>query len=643
MNLLSAENLSKNYADRWLFRDLNFGLLQGQRVAFVGINGTGKTTLMRILAGLEQPDTGLVSTRKGIRVTYLGQQPVFDESLTVEETIFASQNDTLRAIKEYEHVVNDPDHKSDDLQRVLERMDALNAWDYEAQVQQILSRLGILGELLTRNVSQLSGGQRKRVALARVLIEEPDVLLLDEPTNHLDLATIEWLENRLSSPSLTLLMVTHDRYFLDSVANEIVELDKGQMYRYQGNYAYFVEKKADREMREATEVEKARQLFKKELEWMRRMPQARGTKQKARIDAFYITKEKASTNLSKQQVELSVKTTRQGGKIIEASHLNKKFGDNVVLDDFSYVFKKKDRIGLVGPNGAGKSTLLNMLTGKLQPDSGTIEVGQTTVFGYYTQTELEFDPSQRVIDIVKEVAEIVELANGDVLTASQFLSLFLFPPAQQYTMVSKLSGGEKRRLQLLRVLIKNPNFLILDEPTNDLDLGTLNILEDFLLHFGGCLIIVSHDRYFLDQLADHLFVLEPGGAVLNFPGNYTDYRGYLAERESEAAVESAEKEAKQARAAAKAAVAAPAPAPVAAAPKPSETPKRKATFAEKKEYETLEKELEQLEIQKQELIGKLNSGTGSHQELADWAAQLKRTDADLDTKGERWLELAELV
>ena len=369
MNLLSAENISKNYADRWLFQNLNFGLQQGQRIAFVGINGTGKTTLMRVLAGLENPDTGLVTRRQGIRVTYLGQQPVFDESLSVEETIFASQNDTLRAVKDYEHVVNDPNHDPEDLQRVMERMDTLNAWDYESQVQQILGKLGILGELLTRNVSKLSGGQRKRVALARVLIEEPDVLLLDEPTNHLDLATIEWLENRLNSPSLTLLMVTHDRYFLDKVANEIVELDKGTMYRYQGNYAYFVEKKADRELREATEVEKARNLFRKELEWMRRMPQARGTKQKARIDAFYVTKEKASTNLNKQQLELSVKTTRQGGKIIEAEHLNKKFGDKVVMDDFSYVFKKKDRIGLVGPNGAGKSTLLNMLTGRLQPDS----------------------------------------------------------------------------------------------------------------------------------------------------------------------------------------------------------------------------------------------------------------------------------
>jgi ATP-binding cassette subfamily F protein uup len=630
MNLLSAENISKNYADRWLFQNLNFGLQQGQRIAFVGINGTGKTTLMRVLAGLENPDTGLVTRRQGIRVTYLGQQPVFDESLTVEETIFASQNDTLRAVKDYEHVVNDPNHDPEDLQRVMERMDNLNAWDYESQVQQILGKLGILGELLTRNVSKLSGGQRKRVALARVLIEEPDVLLLDEPTNHLDLATIEWLENRLNSPSLTLLMVTHDRYFLDKVANEIVELDKGTMYRYQGNYAYFVEKKADRELREATEVEKARNLFRKELEWMRRMPQARGTKQKARIDAFYVTKEKASTNLSKQQLELSVKTTRQGGKIIEAEHLNKKFGDKVVLDDFSYVFKKKDRIGLVGPNGAGKSTLLNMLTGKLQPDSGTVDVGQTTVFGYYTQTELEFDPSQRVIDIVKEVAEVVELANGDV-------TLFLFPPAQQYTLVSKLSGGEKRRLQLLRVLVRNPNFLILDEPTNDLDLGTLNILEDFLLHFSGCLLIVSHDRYFLDNLAEHLFVLEPGGAVLNFPGNYTDYRDYLAERETEAALEAEEKAAKAARAAAKTAPAAPPP-PPAAAPA-----KRRASFAEKKEFEQLEKDIAALEKEKAQLVANLATGQGSRQELIDWPARLQAVDKALDTKGERWLELSDFM
>ncbi|UYZ63618.1 ABC-F family ATP-binding cassette domain-containing protein [Hymenobacter weizhouensis] len=631
MNLLSAENLSKNYADRWLFRDLNFGLQQGQRVALVGINGSGKTTLLRILAGLEPPDTGEVSVRKDTRVAFLGQQPVFDEALTVEQTIFASQNDTLAAIRDYEHVVNDPAHSPADLQRVMERMDAYNAWDYEAQVKQILGRLGILGDLLTRPVSQLSGGQRKRVALARVLIEEPDVLILDEPTNHLDLATIEWLENRLASPTLTLLMVTHDRYFLDRVANEIVELDQGRVHRYQGNYSYFVEKKAEREEQETAEVEKARNLLRKELEWMRRQPQARGTKQKARIDAFYETQEKARTKLKGPELELSVKTTRQGGKIIEVQHLHKQFGDKVVLQDFSYVFKKKDRIGLIGPNGAGKSTLLNMLTGQLPPDRGLVDAGQTTVFGYYTQQELEFDPQQRVIDIVKEVAEVVEMADGSTVTASQFLQHFQFPPAQQYTLVSKLSGGEKRRLQLLRVLIKNPNFLILDEPTNDLDIITLNILEDFLLNFQGCLIIVSHDRYFMDALVEQVFVLEPGGKVRPFPGNYTDYREWQREQEREKEAEAS----RPAKTAVSAAAVTAAPAAPAA--------KRRATFAEKKEYEALEKEIEQLEARKQQLIEQLNSGTGTHQELATWAADLKRTDQDLDEKGMRWLELAELV
>ena len=634
MNLLSAENIAKNYADRWLFRDLNFGLSQGQRVALVGINGTGKTTLLRILAGLEPGDTGAVSVRKDTRVAFLGQQPLFDESLTVEETIFASQNATLAAIRDYEHVVNDPDHSPKELQRVLELMDAHNAWDYDSQVKQILGRLGILGELLTRKVSQLSGGQRKRVALARVLIEEPDVLILDEPTNHLDLDTIEWLENRLASPALTLLMVTHDRYFLDKVANEIVELDQGRVHRYQGNYSYFVEKKAEREQMETVEVEKARNLLRKELDWMRRQPQARGTKQKARIDAFYETQEKARTKISGPQLELSVKTTRQGGKIIEVEHLHKQFGDHVVLDDFSYVFKKKDRIGLIGPNGAGKSTLLNMLVGKLAPDSGTVDAGQNTVFGYYTQTELQFDESQRVIDIVKEVAEVVEMANGDVVTASQFLQHFQFLPAQQYTLVNKLSGGEKRRLQLLRVLIKNPNFLILDEPTNDLDIITLNILEDFLLNFKGCLLIVSHDRYFMDALVEHVFVLEPGGVMHNFPGNYTDYREWQKEHDSEEYQQQAAKTAKAAAGVAPAA----APAPPTSAPA-----RRKASYAEKKEHETLEADLETLEANKQQLIAQLSAGTGSPEELADWAASLKKIDQDLDEKGERWLELGELA
>ncbi|UYZ59608.1 ABC-F family ATP-binding cassette domain-containing protein [Hymenobacter latericus] len=629
MNLLSAENISKNYADRWLFRDLSFGLQQGQRTALVGVNGSGKTTLLRVLAGLEPPDTGLVGVRNGVRLGFLPQQPTFDNNLTVQQSIFAGENATLAAVRDYERLMLKGDAADPtELQHALQRMDVLNAWDYEAQVRQILGQLGIHD--LEQRVGSLSGGQQKRVALARLLIEEPEVIILDEPTNHLDLDTIEWLENRLASPTLTLLMVTHDRYFLDRVANEIVELDRGQVHRYQGNYAYFVEKKAERELMEAVEVEKARNLLRKELEWMRRQPQARGTKQKARIEAFYETQEKAKGRGPQQQVELSVKSTRQGNKVLEAKHLMKRFGEKTVLNDFSHVFRKQERLGIVGPNGAGKTTLLNILTQRLQPDSGEVEAGQTTVFGYYTQQELQYTDDQRVIDVVKEVAEVVEMADGSVLTASQLLQHFLFPPAQQYTLVDKLSGGEKRRLQLLRVLIKNPNFLILDEPTNDLDIVTLNILEDFLLNFAGCLVLVSHDRYFMDRLVEQLLVLEPGGRVRLFPGNYTDYRQFLKDQQA-------------AEAAAAAAKAAKATASAAAVAAPAASKARRATFAEKKEYEQLEAAIAKLEDEKKQLVEQMNSGSGSHQQLAEWAARLQQLDADLDAKGERWLELAELV
>lgn len=630
MNLLSAENISKNYADRWLFRDLSMGLQQGQRTALVGVNGSGKTTLLRVLAGLEPSDSGEVSVRNGIRIGFLPQQPTFDGDLSVQQTIFAGENETLAAVHEYERLMlkgDAADHT--ELQHALQKMDALNAWDYEAQVRQILGQLGIHD--LEQRVGTLSGGQQKRVALARLLIEEPDIIILDEPTNHLDLDTIEWLENRLASPTLTLLMVTHDRYFLDRVANDIVELDRGAAHRYQGNYSYFVEKKAEREVMEAVEVEKARNLLRKELEWMRRQPQARGTKQKARIDAFYDTQEKAKGRGPQQQVELSVKATRQGNKVLEAKHLMKRFGDKTVLQDFNHVFRKQERLGIVGPNGAGKTTLLNILTQRLAPDSGEVEAGQTTVFGYYTQKELQFTDDQRVIDVVKEVAEVVEMADGSVLTASQLLQHFLFPPAQQYTLVSKLSGGEKRRLQLLRVLIKNPNFLILDEPTNDLDIVTLNILEDFLLNFGGCLVLVSHDRYFMDRLVEQLLVLEPGGRVRLFPGNYTDYRQYLKDQQAAEAAALAAK-------AAKAAAATPAPAAAPAAAKA-----RRASFAEKKEYEQLEAAIAKLEDEKKQLVEQMNGGSGSHQQLADWAARLQQLDQELNTKEERWLELAELI
>ncbi|WP_162052784.1 ABC-F family ATP-binding cassette domain-containing protein [Pontibacter pamirensis] len=628
MNYLSADNISKSFSERWLFKNLNFGISQGQRIVLVGVNGSGKTTLLNVLAGHLPPDEGSVSVRKEVSIGYLGQNPVFDEELTVHQNIFSGQSETLDLIRDYEAAMANPDTTGEKMQELMERMDELQAWDFEVKVKQVLSKLGINN--LDAVIKNLSGGQRKRVAMARVLIEEPDLLIMDEPTNHLDLDTIEWLEGMLSTQNTTLLMVTHDRYFLDKVANEIAELDNGEIYTYKGNYSYFIEKKAEREEAAVAETEKARNLMRKELEWIRRMPKARGTKAKYRVDAFEELKEKAAKKTTGPQLELSVKTTRQGGKIIEVEHISKSFGEKKIVDDFTYVFKKKDRIGVVGPNGAGKSTFLNMLTGKLQPDSGFIDPGQTTVFGYYTQDELTFREDQRVIDIVKDIAEVVEMANGEVITASQFLQHFQFPPAQQYTFVSKLSGGEKRRLQLLRVLIKNPNFLILDEPTNDLDIITLNILEDFLLNFGGCLLIVSHDRYFMDRLVEHLFVFEGEGEIRNFPGNYTDYREWQKEQERE--------EAKQAAAA---------PAVATPAVKKEETgnnSKRKASYAEQKEYEQLEKDIAQLESRKAELTETMTAGTTTdHEQLTAWATELENINNSLEEKELRWLELSEIM
>ncbi|GGG06721.1 ABC-F family ATP-binding cassette domain-containing protein [Pontibacter amylolyticus] len=623
MNYLSADNISKSFGERWLFKNLNFGISQGQRVALVGVNGSGKTTLLNVLAGKLPPDEGSVSVRKEITIGFLGQNPEFDEELTVQQTIFGGQGEVLDTIRDYEVAISHPDTSAEVMQHLMERMDELQAWDFEIKVKQILSKLGIHD--LEKQIKHLSGGQRKRVAMARVLIEEPSMLILDEPTNHLDLDTIEWLEGLLSTQNTTLLMVTHDRYFLDKVANEIAELDNGELYTYKGNYSYFVEKKASREEMAAAETEKARNLMRKELDWIRRQPKARGTKAKYRVDAFEELKEKAAKKTAGPQLELSVKTTRQGGKIIEVDHISKSFGNKKIVDDFSYVFKKKDRIGVVGPNGAGKSTFLNMLTGKLQPDSGTIDAGQTTVFGYYTQDELTFKEDQRVIDIVKEIAEVVEMANGEVITASQFLQHFQFAPPQQYTFVSKLSGGEKRRLQLLRVLIKNPNFLILDEPTNDLDIITLNILEDFLLNFGGCLLMVSHDRYFMDRLVEHLFVFEGEGKIRNFPGNYTDYREWLKEQEKVV------QETKPA-----------APAVEQKQEKPEG--KRKPTYQEKKEFEELEKEMPRLEERRTELIETMNAGTTTdHEQLNAWAKELEQLNEQLEEKEMRWLELSEIM
>lgn len=628
MIYLSVDALSKQYLtaegkEKPLFKNISFGIEQGQKVALVGINGSGKSTLLKIIANLETPDDGTVAFKNDITVAFADQNPVFHEGETVVSSIYNSQNETLRLFKEYKHELAHQT-SSEKLQDLMTRIDSINAWDYESQIEQILGELGIYD--LDQPVAQLSGGQRKRVALARALIEKPDFLILDEPTNHLDLETIEWLENYLSSQQMSLLLVTHDRYFLERVTNEIIELDKGQIYRYKGNYAYFLEKKAERMARQQTEIDKAQNLFRKELDWMRRQPKARGTKAKYRVDAFEDVKSKAHQQVEKQNLELSIQGRRQGRKILEISHVSKAYDGTMMVEDFTYTFRKQDHIGIIGKNGSGKTTLLNMITGKTDPDTGTIDVGPTTVFGYYTQKELQFQEGQRVIDVVKEVAEVIEISKGNFISASQFLQHFQFSPDVHYTQVANLSGGEKRRLQLLRVLIKNPNFLILDEPTNDLDLITLNVLEDFLQKFEGCLILVSHDRYFMDRLVEHVFVMsEDSGHIKDFPGNYTDYRQAL-QQEVSASQSKKNKPSK-------------------IQSSPVKDKQNKPSFKEKREYERLEQEIETLEEKKQQLSDKLNeislSGSADHEALESIAAEIEAMNQQISDKSDRWLELSE--
>ncbi|MBC8109841.1 MAG: ABC-F family ATP-binding cassette domain-containing protein [Verrucomicrobia bacterium] len=622
MNFISAENISKNFNEKWLFKNVSTGVSQGEKVALVGQNGSGKTTLLNILAGVIVPDDGSVSVRKGISVGYLDQNPVLDEKLTVIEAVFAGKTAVLAAIRNYEKYLTEPE--SEAFASALEQMEALNAWDYESNIKQILGKLGM--DDFEKKISSLSGGQRKRVALAKLLIDEPDLLILDEPTNHLDLDTIEWLENLLATDNRTLLMVSHDRYFLDKVCNEIISLENGKLYRYKGNYAYFLEKKAEREMAEASELEKSKNTFRRELEWMRRQPKARGTKAQYRVDAFEELKDKVSQKKNDSSLELAVKMNRLGGKILEIEKINKSFGNQSVVKDFSYIFKKKDRLGIVGKNGVGKSSFLNLLTGNLLPDSGSISAGETVIFGYYTQSELVYKAGQKVIDVVKEIAEVITLGNGETISVSQFLTHFLFPPAVQYTPVEKLSGGEKRRLQLLKVLVKNPNFLILDEPTNDLDISTLNVLEEFLLNFGGCLLLVSHDRYFMDSLVENLFIFEGEGKIRNFNGNYSDYRNWL-EEEAEEKKNKVEKV------------------------KNSDSKltenqnviSKKLSFKELREYENLEQEIEDLEKQKVNLVDLLNAGSENHEQLTNWGKELQTLEKTIVEKSDRWLKLSELV
>ncbi len=620
MNYLSAESLSKSYNDRWLFKDITVGISQGEKVAIVGENGTGKTTLIKILTGQIKPDSGVVSTRDGIKLGYLTQQPNVEGALTVKEILFDDKNKIAKVVREYEECLHDPSVSPERMQHALEWMEEFNAWDYDAKVQEITGKLGIID--LDQKFEELSGGQRKRIFLAQLLLTEPDLIIMDEPTNHLDLEAIEWLESYLAGQNVTLLMVTHDRYFLDNVSKVILELDRGKLYRYQGNYAYFLEKKSEREEMLKTEVTKAKNLMKKELEWMRKQPRARGTKAKYRIEAFYELQEKATQNIKKDRLELDIQEARQGGKIMELHHIRKQYGDRKMVDDFNYIFKKKDRIGIVGKNGIGKSTFLDLLTGKTPPDSGEIIPGVTTKIGYFTQEVETLKLSNRVIEEVKEIAEFITMADGSQISASKFLETFLFSPEKQYNIVEKLSGGEKKRLQLLKVLVTNPNFLILDEPTNDFDIDTLNVLEEFLEKFTGCLLLVSHDRYFMDHLVDQLFIFEGEGVIRPFNGNYSDYRTWIEEKEEmEKAAPAAPKKQE------------------AVVESPKE--RKKLNLTEKAELEKLPSEIERLEAKKAEVINLLNAGSTDHKQLNDWSKEIETLSLKIEESTLRWLELEE--
>ncbi|MBK9526620.1 MAG: ABC-F family ATP-binding cassette domain-containing protein [Bacteroidetes bacterium] len=629
MNLLSVENLSKSYGEKILFDGISFGIAKGEKVALIARNGTGKTTLMRILAGQDNADSGDVTMRKDIRVAYLDQDPFLDTQKTVLEVIFSMDNPIIRLLKEYEACLEaDAEAHSPITQKALEeaasKMDDAHAWDYEVRVRQVLSRLNI--HHLDQKVRQLSGGQRKRIALAKTLIEPAELLIMDEPTNHLDVEMVEWLEEFLTRSQLSLLLVTHDRYFLDNICDKIIELENNRLFTYEGNYSYFLEKKAEREWNESQETDKARNLMRTELEWMRRMPKARGTKSKARIDSFYELKDKAAGKKTQGTIELDVKMNRIGGKVIELKKVNKRFDELTILNGFDYTFRTGERIGIVGKNGAGKSTFLNLLTGKELPDSGKINVGDTIIFGYYSQQGLELKDDKRVIEVVKDYAEVIQLSDGSKVSASQFLNLFQFPPEQQFTYVSKLSGGERRRLHLLTVLIRNPNFLILDEPTNDLDLLTLGILEEFLLNYKGCLIIVSHDRYFMDKLVDHLFIFEGNGVIKDYNGTYTEWRMVEEEKEKEAArAKNKEVEEQKKR------------------DNTNKGDKKKLSYKERLEYENLGKAIELLEKEKLGLEDQMGGTEATHIQLQEWALRMEQVIQEIDEKSMRWLELSELA
>lgn len=613
MNYLTVENISKSYGERTLFQELSFGINKDQKIAFVAKNGSGKTSILNIVAGVDTPDDGQVVKRKSITIGYLSQRDNLNPELTIEESIFATENKVLSIIHDYENALNNPDD-TDAYQKAFELMERHNAWDFETQYKQILSKLKL--EDLDRKVEHLSGGQKKRLSLAICLIHKPDLLILDEPTNHLDLEMIEWLEDYFAKEKITLFMVTHDRYFLERVCNEIIELDNGKLYKYKGNYSYYLQNKEERLASEATNLSKAKSLFKKELEWMRRQPKARTTKSKSRIDDFFEIKKRAHQRRKDHVVQLEINMERLGSKVLELHKLQKSFGEKKILDGFDYVFKKGERIGIIGKNGTGKTSFLNIITRQNLVDGGKVVIGETVKFGYYTQKGIRIKEGQKVIEVVKEFGEYIPLTKGRKISAAQLLERFLFDKKKQYDFIEKLSGGEQKRLYLCAVLIQNPNFLILDEPTNDLDVVTLNVLENFLLDYPGNLLVVSHDRYFMDKIVDALFVFRGDGIIENFPGNYSDFRTY----EDSKPKKTVEKKMK----------------PVA----DSKPKKKSLSYNEKREFGALEADIERLQNQKQRIENQFLNVEIPQDEIQQKSEELQDIISKLEEKEERWLELS---